>query len=117
MSEKEACPKSPTGTHLWVTYGVKAGRRCIYCQTIRQEEEETHTSQKEFTGGVGITFFFEAIYQRDEAKRILAKHGFHFDESSEPEFPSLVDIDDPDYMLEILATEGFDTSKILVERP
>jgi len=61
----------------------------------------------------GVTFYFETTAERDKAREFLARHNFYF-----PDGPgiSLTDIEDPDYMLELLAYEGFDTSKIMVER-
>jgi len=63
--------------------------------------------------GKTATFYFESREDRKRAAEILAKHNFYF-----PYGPdiSLTEIDEPDYMLELLASEGFDTSKILVER-
>ena len=61
----------------------------------------------------GVTFYFETTAERDRAREFLARHNFYFPDG--PEI-SLTDIDDADHMLELLAYEGFDTSKIMVER-
>ena len=61
----------------------------------------------------GVTFYFETTAERDKAREFLGRHNFYFPDG--PEI-SLTDIEDPDYMLELLAYEGFDTSKIQVER-
>jgi rubrerythrin len=61
----------------------------------------------------GVTFYFETTAERDKAREFLGRHNFYFPDG--PEI-SLKDIDNPDYMLELLAYEGFDTSKIQVER-
>jgi len=61
----------------------------------------------------GATFYFETKEERERARELLARHKFYFPYG--PDF-SLTAIDDPDYMLEILASEGFDTSRVLVER-
>jgi hypothetical protein len=61
----------------------------------------------------GATFYFETKEERERARELLARHKFYFPYG--PDF-SLTAIDNPDYMLEILASEGFDTSKIMVER-
>jgi len=61
----------------------------------------------------GVTFYFETIAERDKAREFLGRHNFRFPDG--PEI-SLKDIDNADYMLELLAYEGFDTSKIMVER-
>ena len=61
----------------------------------------------------GVTFYFETREDRQRAYELLARHDFHFPYG--PDF-SLTGIDNPDHMLEILASEGFDTARILVER-
>jgi len=60
------------------------------------------------------TFYFETKGDCDRARDLLHRFtNFYFPYG--PDF-SLTVIDDPDYMLELLAGEGFDTSKILVKR-
>lgn len=61
----------------------------------------------------GTTFYFETKEERERARTLLAKHNFYFPDG--PEI-SLTAIDDADYMLELLAYEGFDTSKVMIER-
>ena len=61
----------------------------------------------------GVTFYFETTAERDKAREFLGRHNFYFPDG--PEI-SLKDIENADYMLELLAYEGFDTSKIQVER-
>ena len=61
----------------------------------------------------GVTFYFETREDRQRAYELLARHDFHFPYG--PDF-SLTGIDNPDHMLEILASEGFETSRVLVER-
>jgi hypothetical protein len=61
----------------------------------------------------GTTFYFETTAERDKAREFLARHNFYFPDGPEV---SLTDIDDADHMLELLAYEGFDTSKVMVER-
>lgn len=61
----------------------------------------------------GTTFYFETHEDRKKARELLSHHNFYFPDG--PDF-SLTDIDDPDYMLELLDSEGFNTSKIMVEK-
>ena len=59
------------------------------------------------------TFYFRTREDREKAYNILADHHFYF-----PYGPnlSMKEIDDPEYMLELLETAGFDTTTILVEK-
>jgi len=59
-------------------------------------------------------FYFRDKEARHKAYNILAGHNFYF-----PYGPSvsLTDIDEPDYMLELLEAGGFNTAEILVEKP
>lgn len=63
------------------------------------------------------TFYFKTKEERNRAREILSHHNFYFPDG--PEIPgesyTLTDIDDPDYMLELLDSEGFDTTSIMVE--
>ena len=62
----------------------------------------------------GVTFYFETETERDRAQQLLLqRHNISLTKGSNN---SLTDIGDPDYILELLASEGFDTSKVLVER-
>lgn len=60
------------------------------------------------------TFYFRDKEARAKAYNILAGHNFYFPYG--PNNNSLKDIDNPDYMLELLATEGFNTAEIIVEK-
>jgi hypothetical protein len=77
------------------------------------ESMEYSEATRKWGAKKGVTFYFETALDRDRARDLLAKHNFYFPDG--PDF-SLTDIDNPDYMLELLAYEGFDTSRITVER-
>jgi hypothetical protein len=119
------CPKSPTGKHE----PDKIFNRCQWCQ--KELGQEKSDKLKDLFAGrtlegyveaakvrtldtfKGVTFYFETSEDRQRAYELLVKHKFYF-----PYGPdlSLTGIINPDYMLELLASEGFDTSRILVER-
>lgn len=58
------------------------------------------------------TFYFQTTQERERARELLSHHNFYFPDG--PEI-SLTNIDDPDYMLELLDSEGFITANIMVE--
>ena len=59
------------------------------------------------------TFYFRDKEARNKAYELLTRHNFYFPYGKDI---SLKDIDDPEYMLELLQHEGFDTSLIFVEK-
>lgn len=87
---------------------LEAGRKV----TLLEEKPHVSSSSSEHPSGSAI-FYFETKEDREKAYNILASHNFYFPYG--PEI-SLTDIDEPDYMLELLESAGFDTSKILVKR-
>jgi hypothetical protein len=63
--------------------------------------------------GFMSNLYFEGEESRAQARYILQKHGIYPEDG--PDF-SFIDVEDADYVLELLSAAGFDTSKILVER-
>lgn len=61
----------------------------------------------------GAAFYFSDKKAREKAYELLSQHNFYFPYGSNL---SMKEIDDPDYMLELLESEGFDISQIRVER-
>lgn len=58
-------------------------------------------------------FYFETKEDRNKAYEILRNHNFYFPFG---ESTSITDVDNADYMLELLSSDGFDISKILVKK-
>jgi len=75
-----------------------------------KRDETTNKTLKQFRDA---TFYFETKKSRREAYEILARRNLNFAYGDDL---SLVNVDNPDYMLGLLAHEGFDTSKVLVKR-
>jgi len=75
-----------------------------------KRDKTTNKTLKQFRDA---TFYFETKKSRREAYEILARRNLNFAYGDDL---SLVNVDNPDYMLGLLAHEGFDTSKVLVKR-
>lgn len=79
-----------------------------YVEAAKAKTLDTFTPRGKYA-----IFYFENKEERTRANTILQRNNLHYDYGPNV---SLENIEDPDAALEILASEGFDTSKIVVER-
>jgi hypothetical protein len=82
----------------------------------REIIEELHRGRRKGyprVTGFMSNLYFEGEESRAQARYILQKHRIYPEDG--PDF-SFIDVEDADYVLELLSAAGFDTSKILVER-
>lgn len=94
----------------WDRYNKAKEERAKLIEKMQREAEEIPPPREI---GKKAKFYFRSKEDRDKAYNLLTRHNFFF-----PYGPgiSMEDIDNPDYMLELLDNEGFDTSKIMVEK-
>jgi hypothetical protein len=113
LEQKVTVVRAPPGSKKeWILRHPSEG--AVSEEELRRRQKETIERLRSMGRRLkGVTFYFETRGDRDRAYELLTRHDFHFPYG--PDF-SLTDIDNPDYMLELLASEGFETSKILVER-